>query len=336
MRFFWKRLQRSPQPPVDRMQFMVQDFLKMFAYAVASGIAFSALAIAVTLAVSRNSDAQNRHEPSQWVRIDDAQSMFVLETEVEVTPENVEEEAPSTFAADREADAEPTPGSLYVGEGCGSEPVATLEREWFVTINGGVVEVEVQQVFLLPVRLTADSDDVEGLAEPRDVLWFHALLPNGARFVSLKLDTARDRRIGRWMDASTLDDRDQPLTNREIRTYIFAGAGVSALTTEPLGGLLDGETVVVTYRYQMPVVKDENGHHLRLMLASDMSDRDDDQVAVDQTLGTIWIEWKGLAAPSQLSVPHGTTVERRHGKVVGALWVSPRIGPAETFDLRWN
>jgi len=248
MRFFWKRLQRSPQPPVDRLQFVVEDFLKLFAYAVASGIAFSALAIAVTLAVSRNSEAQVRTAESGWGKSGDHQSMFVLKGEAEASAEFADT---ATGTADVDAVEQddtitPTPGSLYVGDGCEGVPLIPMEREWFVSIKGDFAEVQVQQTFAVPAAHQQDNDDGDDLRDARSGLWFHALLPKGAQFISLTVDVQHGRRIGRWIGEADRDDTDKPLANGDIRTYTYAGGDVTSLSSEPITALVEGETVVVT------------------------------------------------------------------------------------------
>lgn len=338
MRFFWKRLQRSPQPPVDRLQFVVQDFLKLFAYAVASGIAFSALAIAVTLAVSRNSEAQVRAAELGWVKSSDHQSMFVLEGEAGASADFAD---PASETADGDVvehddTITPTPGGLYVGDGCEGVPLMPMEREWFVSIKGDFATVQVQQTFAVPAMYQQDNDDGDDTREARSGPWFHALLPKGAQFISLTVDAQHGRRIGRWIDSSRDDDPEAPLENGDIRTYTYTGGDVTSLSSEPITALVDGETVVVTYRYQMAVESTSTGRQLRLVLAPDDLDETTDQPTTQLPAGAVWVEWKDAVAPALQRVPVGARVERRRGNIVGLSWASQLISPSEEFVLGWK
>ena len=335
MRFFWTRRQRSPQPPVDRLQFVVQDFLTLFAYAVASGVAFSALAIAVTLAVSRNSEAQIRAAELGWVKSGDHQSMLVLEGEASASEEIADAAAaPAGFdVVEHDDTITPTPGSLYVGDGCEGVPLTPIEREWFVSIKGDVAQVHVQQTFVIPVAHQQDVDDVRGA---RRGPWFHALLPKGAQFISLTVDAQQGRRIGRWIDSSRDDDPDAPLENGDIRTYTYTGGNVTSLSSEPITALVEGETVVVTYRYQMPVSSSGAGRQLRLVLAAEDFDETSDQPTTQSPAGAVWVEWRDAVAPILQRVPVGASVERRRGNIVRLSWASQHLSPSEEFVLGWK
>ena len=335
MRFFWKRLQCSPQPPVDRLQFVVQDFLTLFAYAVASGAAFSALAIAVTLAVSRNSEAQIRAAELGWVKSGNHQSMFVLDGEAGTSTALADAAAaPAGFdVVEHDDTITPTPGSLYVGDGCEGVPLMPMEREWFVSIKGDVAQVHVQQTFAIPVAHQQDADDVRGA---RSGPWFHALLPKGAQFISLTVDAQQGRRIGRWIDSSRDDDPDAPLENGDIRTYTYTGGNVTSLSSEAITTLVEGETAVVTYRYQVPVASSGAGRHLRLALAAEDLDETSDQPTTQSPAGAVWVEWKDAVAPMLQRVPVGASVERQRGNIVGLSWASQHLSPSEEFVIGWK
>jgi|GEM_PF-4074599 len=338
MRFFWKRLQRSPQPPVDRLQFVVQDFLKLFGFAVASGIAFSALAIAVTLAVSRNSEAQVRAAESGWVESGDHQSMFLLEGEAGASAEfaDVATDSADSDVVEHDDTITPTPGSLYVGDGCEGVKLMPMEREWSVSIKGEVADVQVQQTFAVPAVYQQEMDDGGDLREARSGPWFHALLPGGAQFMSLTVDAQHGRRIGRWIGEADRDDTEKPLNNGDIRTYTYTGGGVTSLSSEPITALVEGETVVITYRYQIPVASSGAGRQLRLVLAPEAFDETGDQSITQLPAGAVWVEFKDAVAPALQRVPVGATVERRRGNIVGLSWASQHISPSEEFVLSWK
>ncbi|MCA3000013.1 MAG: hypothetical protein ING75_15590 [Rhodocyclaceae bacterium] len=255
--------------PLAGTRFVVRDFVKLVAYAVVSGVAFSALAIGVTLAVSRDSEAQT--SVARWVAKD---GVFILAEEVPVSTvgEVVVDGIQHVVASETGSDLSPTAGSLYIGDGCGAEEVSAMERDWFVSIDKGIATVQVMQTFLLPEQIermgpseseaTLDDEirDAEGSAP-----LFSALLPSGAEFWDLRLDFSSGRLFGKTSALNRGDEQDYQSVMRtkreaqargELPVYLTQAGSGSSLRSAQVFDLCAGGTVVVTYRYRIAIDQD--------------------------------------------------------------------------------
>ncbi|MCA3002573.1 MAG: hypothetical protein ACK5RJ_04575 [Burkholderiales bacterium] len=351
-------------------RFVAQDFVKLVAYAVASGIAFSALAIGVTLAVSRDSEAQT--SAARWVAQD---GMFVLAEDV---PVSTVDEAMAVWTYDvvpfeMKSDLSPTPGSLYIGDGCGAEELAAIEREWYVSIDNGIATVQVMQTFVMPEQrdrmvLSASEAPLADEIHETDssAPTFGALLPSGAEYLDMKIDVSSGRVHGKTGALNGDDEQDYQSVMRTMReaqargelpvylNQVNQAGGASLISTAQVLDIRAGETVVVTYRYRIAIAQDNGRSQLTLPLQG-LSEADHDpgsgmDFAADfakgaangttnpAATGTVWVEWKNpKAAPHVFDVlPRGASVEQGHSGVAGLNWATPQITPGERFVLGWR
>lgn len=255
--------------PVAGTQFVARDFVKLVAYAVASGITFSALAIGVTLALSRNGEAQT----SVALRVA-KDGMFILAEEVPVSTigEVVLDGIQHVVASETGSDPFPIAGSLYIGDGCGAEEVSAMQRDWFVSIDMGIATVQVMQTFLQteqtermgPSASEATLGDEIRDAEDSAPL-FSALLPSGAEFWDLRLDFSSGHLHGKTGALNGDDEQDYQSVMRtmceaqargELPVYLTQAGSGSFLSSAQVFDLGAGETVVVTYRYRIAIDQD--------------------------------------------------------------------------------
>jgi hypothetical protein len=347
MRIKWIKSQPatpSASSAVAKPQFLAQDFLKLVAYAVASGVAFSALAIGVTLAVSRDSEAQTT--APAWVERD---RMFVLADEVDadtgVSAGNVMQDV----ADDADALADyASPGSLYIGDGCGAEEVSAIEREWMVSIDGAVATVQVMQTFVMPDGVALDREDLND--QEMSMPFFSATLPKGATFLNLALDTTAKRLTAKVQSLDLHHDFDYDALKRitrqaqargELAIYMNDAPDNRNISTDEVFDLKPGETIVVTYRYQINVEEDNGRALLSLPLQSTGEVGDEEPTepsATNTATGTVWVEWKNPRnAPRVFDVfPTNATVEQNQSGIVGMNWSTSRIAPGEKFTLGWR
>ena len=149
MRMTWARRKASPSPGVDRMHFVMWDFLKMFLAAILCGVAVSIAAAGIALVLSNDAYAAAPFND----------------------PENADarqkEQAPKS-----DAESQAFPGVLLIGSGCDADPLDAVERDWKVTINGKRIDVRVMQTFIMPAG--------DAMAAT-----FNASLPAGARLLRL-------------------------------------------------------------------------------------------------------------------------------------------------------
>lgn len=346
MRIKWIKSQlstTSAQTAAAKPQFVAQDFLKLAAYAVASGVAFSALSIGVTLAVSRDSEAQTT--APAWVERD---RMFVLADELDAATD-AGSSAMLDVADDTAAFADyASPGSLYIGDGCGAEEVSAIEREWMVSIDGKVATVQVMQTFVMPDGVALDPEDLND--QETSLPSFSATLPKGATFLSLALDTTAKRLTAKMQSLELHHEFDYDVLKRMTRTaqtrgelpiYMNDALDNPYINTVEVFDLKAGETIVVTYRYQFNIDED-NGRALLSLPLQTMGDvHDEEPVEPGETnaaTGTVWIEWKNpRSAPRVFDVfPANASVEQNENGIFGMNWSTNRIAPGEKFMLGWR
>ena len=127
MRMIWERRKASPVAAVDRMHFVMWDFLKMFLVTVICGIAVSLAAAAITLVLSNPAYA----------------APLVNDSNVSGTRHSAPP-APSII------ETQAFRGVLMIGNGCDADFLDVTGREWKVTNNGNYIDVRVMRTFVMP------------------------------------------------------------------------------------------------------------------------------------------------------------------------------------------
>jgi hypothetical protein len=339
MRLIWKRQQRSPQARVDRLHFVEQDFLKMFAAAIAVGIAFSAAAVGVALLLSYTANANaavsaviNEKVNSVWTA---QNGLYVLKKEVDnnaapaASDENVDDD-----------DNQATPGNLYIGDGCGSTPIIASERDWQITVKGKIADIQVMQTFIMP-------NDGVGSA------YFHAVLPKGAQYSNFRIQTNQHDLIGQYAsdtnwDADNLAEINQLKSKGMVRVFEHrTPQSHTLLSSDTVMDLVEGEMVIVTYRYQV-AVDNLNPQQAAIDLAINMPalTNDEDYTAKTgsmnrhKTRTSIWMTWAGSETNlpiKMIDAPNGFTIERTKAtkRIVAASWENVTPKNNQPFQLRW-
>ena len=127
MRMTWTRRKVSALPRVDRMQFVMWDFVRMLLAAIVFGVAVSLVAAGIALVLAYDAYA--------------------------VTPSADSPTANSVgggFVTSADAELQPYPGVLVISSGCDADMLEATERDWKVTITGKYTDVRVMQTFILP------------------------------------------------------------------------------------------------------------------------------------------------------------------------------------------
>jgi hypothetical protein len=307
------------------------------------------------LAVSRDSEAQTAAADwsTQWVAQD---GMFVSAEDLQ--PSTIYESV--TTPGQDEADFEPTPspGSLYIGDGCGAEELPAIEREWHVLIDNGIATVQVMQTFVLPEqteRMVLSPSEASLGDEVRDAESgapsFSALLPTGAEFLDIKLDVTNGRLHGKASALNEDDEQDYQSVMRTMREaqargelliYLNQAGSAPYFSSAQVLDLRAGETIVVTYRYRIAIEQDNGCSQLMLPLQALPEDADEAAAPIDisthSASGTVWVEWKNPKTAPRVfdAMPIGTTVEQNRGGIAGLNWATDRIVPGEKFVLGWR
>lgn len=334
------------------------DFLKMVGAAVAVGVVFSAAAAAMTLLLARSSVA-NANANAFWqaadnmrnVLADDKASASHLAKSNDVPVVTM----PETDLGDVHADAgiaQPAPGNLYISDGCGGEFLAATERDIQISIKDSLVEVQIMQTFVLPGTDGNPAQDAR----------FHAVLPKHALYSSFRVVTRHHDLIGEYANHSELEYGDaahisrtrQLKTRGLVRVYESPQPLASnALSSDPLIDLLEGESIVVTYRYQVPLDSFDGMKHFSVALADPVYPQDSQQDSyffpgasnmTARTAATVWVKWiesmdgsanHSVAPRKLLDAPTDVSLEYKRGRITDATWRTTNALPGDQFKLIW-
>jgi hypothetical protein len=300
MRFIRDRKKLSPQPAVDRLHFVVWDFLKMLTMAVLCGLGISIAASIFVILLSSPVDARAL----------------------------VDSSAPEPSGQEETAMA--TPGALLLGDGCDARELPAIERDWYVRIYPGKIEVRVMQTFVLP-------------AIESPVAIFHVQLPAGAALSSFAvLSDSRDFPgvILNHRDVATLTPARYRAQSR--RQLLVAADETGSIATSPLLDLHDGETVVVQYTYllaasassrlELPL---ESGDTSPVAATIGAPFKSEWQPSRARTAGSsVWVEWPDQL-PASVSAPAGTSIDWSRNRIQGVSWAAPATAPGAQFVLGW-
>jgi hypothetical protein len=277
-----------------RPSFAAQDFLKMLAAAVVSGVGVSVVAAGLALALSSSAGAEALQK----------------NTIVKAISTQSRQAAPVALT--------PTVGGLYIGGGCDREPVDAVERDWLVKIDGNNAEVRIMQTFLMP-------------AEGPTAAFFEATLPPKAKLIALKAHTPEKILSGKVM---AMDDfvgmSRQELNKFSRHDALMMWNDDGTLSTDHIMNLIPNETVVVEYTYSINIQL-QNGLHEFDLVLNNADGAENEVISANKpnlTSGTVWVEWLG-AKPIRLSdMPSDVTLEASAQGITGLSWFTPSLAPA--------
>jgi hypothetical protein len=334
MKHVWTKIMQSKTVNVNILK---HDFLKMLAAAIMVGLTFSVIAAAISLILAHTSTAYAGQVSSQvpsalWVS---QHGFWVLKHDDDLIASDIDN-------ADTDADTlQASPGHIHLGDGCGSTPIVATERDWQVTIKGDIADIQVMQTFVIQTTYDVDPSIEESG-------YFGAVLPRGAIYASFRVQTHSHDLYGKYAGDTNWDAEDnneiaQLKSRGLVRVYEYRHpTGVTHLSSDTMHGLKQGETVVVTYRYSVPVDNiGRNEAAIRLALH-------DDQLT-DEARNSVWINWANAATPlnstqpkAVINAPRGLNIERTpNGKRIFAASyeniVLTKLAQKNNnqFQLRW-
>jgi hypothetical protein len=332
MKHVWTKITQSSFANLNIIKY---DFVKMLAAAIMVGITFSVIAAAVSLMLAHTSSAYagqlTAQSPSEhWVS---QQGLWVLKDDVELLVDD-------TDNADADVDElAASPGHFHLGDGCGSTPIVATERDWQVTIKGDMADIQVMQTFVIHT-----TDGVDPSIEESG--YFGAVLPRGAIYTSFRVQMQSHDLLGKYAGATNWDTEDsseiaQLKSRGLVRVYEYRHPiGTTHLSSDTIHGLKQGETVVVTYRYSVPV--ENMGRHESAIRFT----MNDDQLA-DNAHGvarsSVWINWANTTQPAQpnaiINAPQGLNIERspNGNRIIAASYenIASAKNNSNQFQLRW-
>lgn len=304
MNRIWARKKASPQPAVDRMQFVIVDFLKMFTAAVLCGLLVSIAAAGVTMLLSRTAEAHVQ---------------------------------PSTEPDYRRLDQpiRATPGVLIFGLGCDRLPLEALERDWHVRIDARNIEVRVMQTWIIPfgvegagvfqVQLPDGARLMSLSAQAADRQWKGQTISEPA---FARLSPARYLRLSRNRLLAAISPGGR-VTTSPI-TGLQAGHAVVVQYTYAMQ-TDSGEAVM---SLTLPLQPDDDPGAIAYLPFEE-----DSAIAISRrpvTQGSVWVEWVGRKPASVLNIPDGAGLERTADLIDGLTWESPALQPGDMFRLAWQ
>lgn len=301
MRFIWARTKNSPQPPVDRLHFVMWDFLKMLTLAALCGLGISIAA-----------------------------SLFVILLSSPAEASIIDGEPRRASVAELPA-ASATPGFLLVGDGCDVIEIQAIERDWHVRVHDRKVEVRVMQTFVMPagdpavgvfqVQLpySANLKALSVQSGPRE--WPGKLISNRQLLAMAPADYRREAR--QFVMVAT--DGDGLVTTSPL----MAMQDDESLVVQYTYTIHDTEAGRLALQLEADAVPpDATGDE---ETESDGPNR----LRVRAARSAVWVEWMG-AKPTQVSAPAGTEIDRVQQRVHGLSWAAPATAPGAHFVVTWS
>ena len=300
MRMIWERRKSSPAAVVDRMHFVMWDFLKMLLATVICGIAVSLAAAAITLILSNAAYAAPL-----------ANNSNVSGTRHGAPP------APSII------ETQAFPGVLLIGDGCDADLLDATDRDWKITINGKYIDVRVMQTFTVP---------------PGDATaaTFNATLPAGVRLLRLNVHTSGSFWQGKVVNSEKYDQ----LTAVDLRQLSRRGILIvqndeGVISTDAIINIAASEAVTVEYTYRTTTEDAKASQDLFVVLANENIGTI--QLAGSRAPdATVWVEWVGNNPSHLTHVPGGAFLETADSKITGLSWTASHPGVNARFHLAWS
>ena len=300
MRMTWERRKASPLAAVNRMHFVMWDFLKMLLATVICGIAVSLAAAAITLVLSNAAYAATLFNDSNvsGTRHSAPPAPSIIETQV-------------------------FPGALLFGDGCDADLLDATDRDWKITINGKYIDVRVMQTFIMP---------------PGDATaaTFNASLPAGVRLLRFNVHTSGSFWQGQVVNSEKYDE----LTAIDLRQLSRRGILIvqndeGVISTDAIINIAASEAVTVEYTYRTTTEDAKASQDLFVVLANENIGTI--QLAGSRAPNaTVWVEWVGNNPSHLTHVPGGAFLDTADSKITGLSWTGSQSGAGTRFHLAWS
>ena len=297
-------------------KFAALDVFKMLAASALCGIVFSLFAVCLTLLLMNNADAHDLH----------------IEKHSSLTRVLIQNVSQSAWVVEASPDAEVVPGQLYVGDGCGREPLEAIDGDWLIRIHSDFVDVSVKQTFLLPI----DGSTVAN---------FHVQLPRGARLRGLAALTQNKDWAGQLISDEQYD-RLTPTAYLKLThdRLLVSHSTNGSVMTSPILNLRTDEVVTIQYTYEIAPGGDNGRPSFKLPLApTDHSEggipASTTEVIVSKlptTKGAVWVEWIGRKPMQVMGLHVDEDMEISKTSVEGFSWTVNGLLPGATLHLGWS
>lgn len=298
MRMTWERRKASPVAAVDRMHFVMWDFLKMFLVTVICGIAVSLAAAAITLVLSHNAYAQHS-----------------MDADFAGASHN-------KLVTQSGADWKAYPGVLLIGSGCDADMLDATDRDWKVTISGKYIDVRVMQTFVIPAgdAMTAT---------------FNASLPSHARLLRWNAHTNGSFWQGKVVDAVAYGQLTQiELRQLSRGGLLIVQNDEGDISTDAIINIAATEAVTIEYTYRIATEETHSSQSLLFALANETTTNSELPERTPHV--TVWVEWVGGHPRRLTRLPGGAFLETAESKITGLSWTNSQRNDDTRLHLAWS
>ena len=318
----WVSRQIPQQAGAASIHRVIWDFFKMLVIAVLCGFGVSIAAAGITLLLTGSAEARRLHKEY-----------------LTASPSVITGNAGEIDGAAHD-DLAPSPGALFLGDGCESTSLKAIERDWHVRIDGRHVEVRVMQTFKVP-------------AESAEAATFHVQLVKGAHMESISAQTSTKDWAGNIFRADEYDRLTPAEYLNLSRIGILAShSSHGTVTTSPIVGLSPDDLIVISYTYVVRLEPQDGLPAFILPLEAEGDYASSGLPATNKsaaipsstsmpmarlgTRGTVWVEWIGGKPWRVTGLPEDADVEMSNSRIEGFSWATGEIQAGARFHLSWT
>ena len=303
MRMIWARRKVSPQGAVDRIHFVVLDFLKLFTAAVVCGVAVSVTVAGIALLLAGDANAL---------------------TQAIVTKD----------------DSPATPGTLLATRACDGYAMKATERDWYVRIDGNVIHVRVMQTWIMPADFEGAAAFAVTLPTGANLRTLSAQTAN--REIAARVIPQREYERMRPADYLKYT-REQLFAIKtqggSVRTSPIPGLAADDTMviqyTYTVNAVATGNGAGTARSLTFPLQENDNAGDA----AEAITAGPDDALRPTRrpaTPGTVWVEWAVQKPVALIATPRAAEIDHGVTGIDGLNWYTPAIQPGEKFNLRWK
>ena len=303
MRMIWARRKVSPQGAVDRMHFVVLDFLKLFTAAVVCGVAVSVTVAGIALLLAGEADA-------------------------------------STQAIVANGDSPATPGTLLATRTCDGYAREATERDWYVRIDGNVIHVRVMQTWIMPADFEGAAAFAMTLPTGANLRTLSAQTANreiAARVIpQYEYERMRPADYLRHTREQLFAIKTQ---GGSVRTSPIPGLAADDTMvihyTYTANAVATGNGAGTARSLTIALRENNNVDAAAEAITSGSADALT-PTRRPATPGTVWVEWAGQKPVALIATPRAAEIDHGVAGIDGLNWYTQAIQPGEKFNLRWK
>ena len=303
MRMIWARRKVSPQGAVDRIHFVVLDFLKLFTAAVVCGVAVSVTVAGIAILLAGDASA-------------------------------------STQAIVAKDDSLATPGTLLATRTCDGFAMEATERDWYVRIEGNVIHVRVMQTWIMPADFEGAAAFAVTLptgANLRTLSAQTANRENAARVIPQReYERMRPADYLQYTRKQLFAIKTQ---GGSVRTSPIPGLAADDTVviqyTYTVNAVATGNGAGTARSLTLALQETDNVGAAAEAITAGSADALT-PTRRPATPGTVWVEWAVQKPVALSATPRAAEIDHGVAGIDGLNWYTQAIQPGEKFNLRWK